>query len=135
VVSRTPGALTYVDVAYALVNKIKFMSVKNKAGKYTSPGLRGIKAAASLIKKVPPGNEMHIVDPPATLKTAVAYPICTFTYVLLPEKTDKAQMLRRFVFYALTTGQTFGPKLLFVPIPTVVLVASEKTLKKVTPST
>src|SRR5262249_20366599 len=120
VVSRTPGALTYVDVAYALVNRIKFMSVKNKAGKYASPGLRATKAAARLTKKVPPGNEMPIVAPPATLKTAVAYPICTFTYVLLPEKTDKAQMLRRFVFYALTTGQTFGPKLLFVPIPTVV---------------
>ena len=135
VVSRTEGAVTYVDVAYALVNKIKFMSMRNKAGKFASPGLRGISQAASLITKVPAGNEMHITDPPATRKTRLAYPICTFTYVLLPQKTDKAQMLRRFVFYALTTGQTFGPKLLFVPIPKVVLVASEKTLKQVTPPT
>jgi hypothetical protein len=53
----------------------------------------------------------------------------------VPQKTDKAQLLRRFVFYALTTGQTFGPKLLFVPIPKPVLVAAEKTLKQVTPNT
>jgi phosphate transport system substrate-binding protein len=135
VVSRTTGALTYVDVAYALANKIKFMSVKNKAGKYASPGLRGISAASSLVTKVPAGNAISIVDPPATKKTYLAYPICTFTYIILPQKTDKAQLLRRFVFYALTTGQTFGPKLLFVPIPKVVLVAAEKTLKQVTPNT
>ena len=46
-------------------------------------------------------------------------------------KTDKAPALRKFVFYALTQGQKLGPRLLFVPIPKVVLVAAEKTLKKV----
>ena len=46
-------------------------------------------------------------------------------------KTDKAAELRKFVFYALTQGQKFGPKLLFVPIPNVVLFAAEKTLKQV----
>ncbi len=51
--------------------------------------------------------------------------------MILPTKTDKAADLRKFVFYALTQGQSFGPKLLFVPIPKVVLVAAEKTLKKI----
>jgi phosphate transport system substrate-binding protein len=131
VVSRTTGAVGYADIAYALTNKLKFMSMRNKAGKFTTPGIRGISQAAALITKVPANNEMHIIDPPATAKTKLAYPISTFTYVLLPMKTDKAAMLRRFVFYAITTGQTFGPKLLFVPIPKVVLVAAEKTLKQV----
>ena len=72
---------------------------------------------------------MHIVNPPKT--APLAYPICTFSYVLLPMKTDKAPELRKFVFYALTQGQKLGPKLLFVPVPKVVLVASEKTLKQV----
>ncbi len=135
VVSRTPGAIGYADVAYALANHLKFMAVKNRAGKFTNPGLRGIASAASLITKVPAGNEMHIVDPPASKKYANAYPICTFTYVIVPQKTDKAAALRKFIFYALTTGQQFGKKLLFVPIPKVVLVAAEKTLKQVTPTT
>src|SRR6266508_4985748 len=56
VVSRTDGSLTYVDVAYSLKNKLKFMTVRNNSGNWTLPGLRGIKAAASTIKKVPASN-------------------------------------------------------------------------------
>jgi hypothetical protein len=72
---------------------------------------------------------MHIVNP--TKGDPLAYPICTFSYVLLPVNSSKAAALRKFVFYALTAGQKLGPRLLFVPIPKPVLVASEKTLKKV----
>ena len=48
VVSKTEGALTYVDIAYSLKNKLRVAWVQNRAGKYASPGLRGIKAAAVL---------------------------------------------------------------------------------------
>lgn len=133
VVKNTPGGMGYADIAYALANKIQFARVLNRAGKFITPGLRAIAAAASTVKTVPANNEMHIVNPPKT--NPLAYPICTFSYALLPKKSDKATELRRFVFYALTQGQKLGPRLLFVPIPKVVLVASEKTLKKVTQST
>ena len=131
VVSRTEGSLTYVDIAYSLKNKLKFMAMKNRSAKFVLPGLRQIKAAADNVKKVPAGNEMHIVNPPKG--DPQAYPICTFTYVILPTKTSKASQLRRFVFYAVnpSQGQKFGPPLLFAPLPTRVLVAAEKTLKKV----
>jgi phosphate transport system substrate-binding protein len=129
VVRNTPGGMGYADIAYALANKIQFARVLNRAGKFITPGLRAIAAAASTVKTVPPSNEMHIVNPPKT--NPLAYPICTFSYALLPLKSDKAAELRKFVFYALTQGQKLGPRLLFVPIPKVVLVASEKTLKKV----
>jgi ABC-type phosphate transport system substrate-binding protein len=71
------------------------------------------------------------VNPPKS--QPLAYPICTFTYILLPTKTAKSKELRRFVFWALTQGQKqeFTAKLLFVPIPKPVLVAAEKTLKQV----
>ncbi len=129
VVKNTEGGIGYVDIAYALANKIKFASVRNSAGRFVTPGLRAIRAAGATVHAVPASNEMHIVNPPKT--APLAYPICTFSYVLLPMKTDKAPELRKFVFYALTQGQKFGPKLLFVPIPDVVLFASEKTLKQV----
>jgi phosphate transport system substrate-binding protein len=129
VVKNTEGGIGYVDIAYALANHIKFASVRNAAGKFITPGLRAIGAAGATVKKVPGNNEMHIVNPGKA--SPLAYPICTFTYVLLPTKTDKAPELRKFVFYALTAGQKFGPKLLFVPIPHVVLFAAEKTLKQV----
>jgi len=131
VVSNTQGAIGYVDVAFALKNHLKFMSVKNASGRYTTRGLRGITAAASTVEKVPATNELHIVNPPKA--DPLAYPICTFTYVILPTKSNNAADLRKFIFYAInpTQGQKLGPKLLFAPLPKVVLVASEKTLKKV----
>jgi phosphate transport system substrate-binding protein len=129
VVKNTTGGIGYVDIAYALANKMQFARVLNRAGKYVTPGLRGITAAGKQVDKVPASNEMHIVNP--TKGDPLAYPICTFSYVILPTSSSKAPQLRRFVFYALTQGQKLGPKLLFVPIPKVVLVASEKTLKKV----
>jgi phosphate transport system substrate-binding protein len=129
VVKNTEGAIGYADIAYALTNKIKFARIQNRDGKFVTPGLRAISAAGSLIKSVPASNEMHIVNPPKG--NPLAYPICTFSYVLLPLKTDKAAELRKFVFYALTQGQKLGPRLLFVPVPKLVLVASERTLKKV----
>jgi phosphate transport system substrate-binding protein len=129
VVKGTEGALTYVDVAYALANKIKFAAVQNAAGKFTFPGLRAISAAAATVKKVPTNNEMHIVDPPKS--QPLAYPITTFTYVILPTKSEQAAELRKLVFWALTQGQQqrYTAKLLFVPIPKPVLVSAEKTLK------
>ncbi len=132
VVKNTVGGIGYVDIAYALTNHIKFARVQNRAGKFITPGLRAISAAAATVRSVPASNEMHIVNPPAS--QPLAYPICTFSYVLLPTRSDKAADLRKFVFYALTQGQKLGPRLLFVPIPKVVLVAAEKTLKQVQPA-
>ena len=134
VVSRTEGAVTYVDVAFALNNHIRFAAVQNAAGKFLYPSLRRIKEAAEAFPKVGQNNEMHIVNPPKKAKTA--YPICTYTYVILPLKTDKAAELRRLVFWALTQGQKsqYTAKLLFVPLPKSVLVASEKTLKQIHPA-
>jgi phosphate transport system substrate-binding protein len=135
VVSQTEGAITYVDVAYALANHLRFASIRNKAGKWTLPGIRAITAAAATVTKVPADNDVSIVDPPKTQPKA--YPISTFTYVILPTRSAKAAELRRMIFWALTQGQKqeYTGKLLFVPIPKPVLVAAEKTLKQVQPAT
>jgi phosphate transport system substrate-binding protein len=127
--SRTEGGIIYVDVAFALRSRFSFFKVKNKAGVFQLPGARAIKAAAATVKRVNPDNKISIVDPPKS--APLAYPICTFTYVILPTKTANAKALRQFVFWALTGGTKYGPKLLFEPVPRVVLSASEKTLKKV----
>jgi phosphate transport system substrate-binding protein len=128
-VSQTKGAIGYVDVAYAIKNHLPFAAIQNAAGRYILPGNVGIRAAAATVKKVPSSNAISIVNPAASQRSA--YPICTFTYVILPTKTGKAADLKKFVFWALTAGQQYGPKLRFVPIPNKVLGASEKTLKRV----
>jgi phosphate transport system substrate-binding protein len=129
VLSRTQGGIIYVDVAFSLKSHFSFFRVKNKAGVFQLPGARAIKAAAATVTRVPADNKLSIVDPPKSQR--LAYPICTFTYVILPTKTDNAAALRKFVFWALTGGAKYGPKLLFEPVPKVVLSASEKTLRKV----
>jgi ABC-type phosphate transport system substrate-binding protein len=74
---------------------------------------------------------MHIVNPPKS--APLAYPISTYTYVILPQQSSHAAELRKLVFWALTQGQQakYTAPLLFVPLPKPVLVASEKTLKSV----
>ena len=135
VVANTPGAVCYVDTAFALSSHLHFAAIENRAGKFINPSIRNVAAAGGTIKSVPAGNELHIVNPPKSYPTA--YPIATYTYVILPTSSSKAAQLRKLVFWALTQGQAskYTSKLWFAPIPKVVLVASEKTLSQIKPST
>jgi phosphate transport system substrate-binding protein len=132
-VSRTQGSIGYFDIAYSIANHLHFAAVKNAAGKFLYPSLRRIQAAALAYPKVPANNEMHIVNPPKS--AALAYPISTYTYVIVHKQTPHAAELRKMIFWALTQGQgpQFAAKLTFAKLSTVkaVLVASEKTLKQI----
>jgi phosphate transport system substrate-binding protein len=131
--SHTKGGITYVDIAYSLSQHFTVAAIQNRAGRYTTPGLRAMYAAASTVKRVAPNNGgISIVSPGKKVKAA--YPICTFTYVIVPKKTPNAKELRTFVHWALTSGQSYGPKLLFAPITKaspVVLRASLEALAQV----
>jgi phosphate transport system substrate-binding protein len=129
VLARTKGGIIYVDIAFALKNHFSTFRVQNRAGKFALPGLAQIKDAASTVKFIPTDNSLSIVNPPKS--KSEAYPICTFTYVIVPLQTSTAPELKRFIFWALTGGQKYGPKLLFAPIPKIVLVRAEQTLKKI----
>jgi phosphate transport system substrate-binding protein len=131
VVDKTAGALTYVDVAYSLKNKLTFALMRNNTGKYATPGLRGIQAALSkLPTKVTRLSQLKIVNPPKTAGP-LAYPIATFTYVIVPTKSSKAADLRKFVYWAVTRGQQFGPRLLFQPLPKTVQGFAYREIKKI----
>ena len=129
VVKNTEGAIGYADIAYAVTNHIAVMAVKNAAGKFTTPGIKSITAAAAAVKAIGANNEMHIVNSPKS--ATYAYPISTYTYVIIPQKTANAFPLKKFIFWAMTKGQQLGVPLRYVPIPKHVLVAAEKTLNKV----
>jgi len=129
VVSQTKGGIGYADVAYALQNHLKFAKVRNAAGKYTLPGLRSIKAAADTVGTPPASGEISIVNPPRS--QPLAYPISTFTYVIVATKTDKAADLRRMIYWAVTSGQKYGPPLLFQPLPQKVQAFDYKQIKKI----
>jgi phosphate transport system substrate-binding protein len=131
VVSKTPGALTYVDIAYALQNKLRVSWIQNRAGKFAQPGLRGIAAAASgLPKKITDPTQLKLVDPPKSAG-ALAYPISTFTYVIAPTSSSKAADLRKFIYWAVTQGQAFGPPLKFQPLPVQVKAYAYRQIKQI----
>ncbi len=133
VLASTNGAIAYVAIAYVLENKFDYGLVQNAAGKYPAPGISSITAAAKAVTSVPSGGTQGIslVDPPAS--AAGAYPISTFTYVLVPKKSSTpavASALRKFIGWAITDGQADGPKLDFAPLPSAVVSADQATLKQ-----
>jgi len=128
-VSRTDGAIGYVDEAYSLKNGFKVAKVQNRAGKFQLPGLKGIKAAAATIHRVPSNGALSIVNPPKSQK--LAYPICTFTYVIVPLKSNKASTLKQFVSWAITGGQQYAKPLQFLPLPKIVQTADRAFIRKI----
>ncbi|HVC87962.1 MAG TPA: phosphate ABC transporter substrate-binding protein PstS [Gaiellaceae bacterium] len=126
VVSHADGAIGYVDVAYAQASHFAYAAVENSAGAFVLPTVRSITAAATAAQSPTPNAAISIVQPPAT--AASAYPISTFTYVIVPSKTPKAQALKAFLTYAVTTGQAFGPKLLFAPLPSNVVASDRRAI-------
>ena len=131
IVSNTQGAIGYVDVAFALTNKLKFMSMRNASGKFTTPGLRGIRPLRHGQEGA--GEQRAAHRQPAEVGSARLPDLHVHVRDPADEDAKNAADLRKFVFYAInpTQGQKLGPKLLFAPLPKTVLVASEKTLKKV----
>ena len=126
----TPGGITYVDIAYAYKNHYKIAKIQNRAGKFVLPTIKSLRAATASVKRVTrKDNAISVVDPPKS--QSKAYPICTFTWVILPVQSSKAADLKKFVDWAVTKGQSFGPKLLFLPLPKAVQAAARHTLARV----
>jgi phosphate transport system substrate-binding protein len=134
VVKSTEGAITYADAAYAIQNKIPFALVKNRAGGNALPGIRGVtNALCDVPNRVTNLAQMKIVDPPAKCGRQ-AYPISTFTYVIVPTSSgDKAQTLRRFIYWAVTAGQapTLTKGTFFVRLPRNVNAFIYREIKKI----
>jgi phosphate transport system substrate-binding protein len=125
-VEQTSGAIGYAETAYATQNKLPYFEVQNSAGRYVLPGLDGALAAAGTAHFAS-DNTASIADPPAS--AADAYPISTFTYVIVPKQSGKAAELKRLIGWAVTKGQSYGPALLFPHLPQNV-VAKDKAILK-----
>lgn len=124
--NTTNGGIAYVDVQYSIKNGFTYAKIQNRAHRFVAPTLKSIRAAADSLKRLrAKNNSITVVDP--NPRQPKAYPICTFTYVVVPLKTGHAAELKKFIDWAVTKGQSFGPKLLFVPLPKLVRKAARKT--------
>ncbi len=127
VVTKTPGAIGYIEASYIIAAGIGAAAVENDAHKFTFPNLPNIEAAAAVVKKVPANNEITISDPPASAPTA--YPISTFTYGIIPKDASQLQFDKQFAKYCVTIGQKYGAALDFAPLPKVVKQAALKSIE------
>ena len=128
-ISQTDGAIGYVGLAYALQNELSMPMIENSAGEFPEPGVKSVEAAADAVSKIGPNNEISLADLPASAKGA--YPISTYTYVIVPLESSKAEQLRKFITYAIGPGQEYGPDLDFAPLPKQVVAADEKAIAKI----
>jgi phosphate transport system substrate-binding protein len=129
-ISQTDGAIGYVGLAYALSNELSMPLVENSAGNFPEPGVESVEAAAAAVSKIGPNNEISLADLPASAKDA--YPISTYTYVIVPLESEKADSLKKFITYAIgKEAQEFGPDLDFAPLPKQVVAAGKKAIAKI----
>jgi phosphate transport system substrate-binding protein len=127
VLSNTNGGIAYIAASYLIQQGgLGAAAIQNAAGKFEYPNLANIASAASSVTSVPSNNALSIVNPPKS--AGIAYPISTFTYAIVRSDTSKAALIQSFVNYALTTGQAFGAKLDFAPIPSIVATAAQNAL-------
>jgi len=116
-VQQTPGSLGYVELIYALQNKIAYGSVQNAEGEFVRATIQSVTAAAgAAVKNMPKDFRVSITNAPGK----GVYPISSFTWLLLyenPKDKGQSKAMVDFVRWALTDGQKFAPDLGYAPLP------------------
>jgi phosphate transport system substrate-binding protein len=128
-VRQTPGAIGYVDLAYADKNKMAYADVKNAAGKFVSPAPDSVSAALATAT-IPEDFRFSMVNAPGEK----AYPIAGPSWVLVYEKqknADNGKKLVSFLKWAITDGQKLSPALDYAPLPEAVQQRELKLLETI----
>ncbi|MEI7771052.1 MAG: phosphate ABC transporter substrate-binding protein PstS, partial [Chloroflexales bacterium] len=130
-VKNTKGAIGYVELVFALANKLPVPQVKNASGVYITPNLESTSAAAAGVA-LPESLAVSITNSP----NKSAYSIAAFTYILVRQSTytdkTKAQALTDFIYWGLTEGSGAALRLGYAPLPDSVRIKSIGQLRKIT---
>jgi phosphate ABC transporter phosphate-binding protein len=131
VVKGTNGAIGYAETSYPVHNHLTYFKMRNRSGRFVVPKLAGTLAAALLDTHPAKDGSLSIVNPPKSKKYRNAYPISTYTYVIVAKKSNNAAALKGLIGWAITKGQKFGPKNFFTPLPAPVVKFDKKSIKKI----
>jgi phosphate transport system substrate-binding protein len=130
-VKQTPNSIGYVELLYAIQNKMGYGSVKNSAGTFVKAELTTVtEAAEGAAKDMPDDFRVSITNAPGKN----AYPISTFTWLLIPDKIEnpaKKKAITDFLKWMLTTGQKYAAPLSYAPLPAPVVKKEEKQIAKI----
>ncbi len=129
-VRETPGAIGYVEYIYAITNKMTYASVRNTAGRYISPNLETILAAAR-------GSSSRIAEDFQTSITNSpgidAYPVSAFTWFVVPAQVndpDKKQALKQFLEWMVSAGQHQAAAMGYVSVAPEVLLREQQAIER-----
>ena len=115
-IRQLPGAIGYVELIYALQNKINYGDVKNASGNFVKASIDGVTEAAASVKQMPADYRISITNAPG----ANAYPISSFTYLLIPAKSadpSKGKVLKDMLSWILKSGEGEVSQLSYAPLP------------------
>ncbi len=130
-VKNTPNSIGYVELIYAESNKIPYGNVKNAGDTFVKASLTAVSAAAAgAAKDMPDDFRVSITNAPG--KTA--YPISTFTWLLIPEKfsdAGKRDAIKGFLEWALSDGQGYAEALSYAKLPKEVVAKELKAINKI----
>lgn len=131
-VKQNPYSIGYVELIYAIQNKLGVGHVKNKAGRYVEPGLASVTAAAAATAgSVAPDLRVSIVDAPGD----ASYPIAGFTWLLAyKNQTDRAKAVAvtRMLWWATHDAQKYTSDLGYAPLPDDIVRRAEAMINSVT---
>lgn len=132
-VKQTPGGIGYVELIYALQNKMVFASIQNKSGKYIAPSLATTTLASNV--ELPANAEVSLTN----TDNPKGYPISSFTWALIykeqryGERSEaRAKMLLKLMWYNIHQGQKFCEPLNYAPLSKSAVKVAEKLLKSAT---
>jgi phosphate transport system substrate-binding protein len=115
-VRQLPGAIGYVELIYALQNKISYGAVKNEAGNYVKGSIEGVTEAAATVKNMPADYRISITNAPG----ANAYPISSFTYLLIPAtpvNPANQNTIKDMLSWIVKSGESEASHLSYAPLP------------------
>jgi phosphate transport system substrate-binding protein len=130
VVRQMQGAIGYVELIYAVQNKISYGSVKNAAGSFVKASLDSVTAAAGSMKTMPADFRVSITNAPGK----DAYPIASFTWLLIPVQSKdaaKGKIIADFLNWMVDDGQKMTAALTYAPLPDSVAQKVKVEIKQV----
>ncbi len=126
-VRQMPGSIGYVELIYALQNKIAFGLVRNASGQYVKASIEGVAAAAAAVKVMPADYRISITNEMGP----TVYPISSFTWLLIPTQGQdpaKARVLKDFLVWMLDHGESEAASLFYAPLPATVATKVRATV-------
>ena len=115
-IRQMQGGIGYIELIYAVQNKIDYGSVKNASGAFVKASLDSVTSAAASAKSMPADFRVSITNAPGK----DAYPISSFTWLLIPEKSKEAakgKILADFLTWMVDDGQKMTADLTYAPLP------------------